>query len=68
MSSRGAPTMPRCCFTVRRVRFLEVSCCWLKRRFVSGLGKGTRNGEEGSRGILRGELGGDGGKLWLRHH
>ena len=27
ISSRGAPTMPRCCFTVRRVRFLEVS--WL---------------------------------------
>lgn len=26
MSSRGAPTMPRCCFTVRRVRFLESSC------------------------------------------
>ena len=26
ISSRGAPTMPRCCFTVRRVRFLAISC------------------------------------------
>ena len=40
MSSRGAPTMPRCCFTVRRVRFFWVSCRWV--RVVSKLGKGER--------------------------
>ena len=34
INSRGAPTMPRCCFTVRRVRFLAASCLW--QRFVSG--------------------------------
>lgn len=31
ISSSGAPTMPRCCFTVRRVRFLAIS--W-KRKTV----------------------------------
>ena len=30
ISSRGAPTMPRCCFTVRRVRFLAIS--WRRER------------------------------------
>lgn len=27
ITSREAPTMPRCCLTVRRVRFLATSCC-----------------------------------------
>ena len=40
MSSIGAPTMPRCCFTVRRLRFLEVSC-WCVGT-VSGVDKGGR--------------------------
>lgn len=26
MTSSEAPTIPRCCFTVRRVRFLAISC------------------------------------------
>ena len=26
ITSREAPTMPRCCLTVRRVRFLAISC------------------------------------------
>ena len=37
--------MPRCCFTVRRVRFLEV-CCWV--------GAGALVGFEGRKEIERG--------------
>ena len=45
ISSRGAPTMPRCCFTVRRVRFLAIS--WR----VMGVSDWNMEGGAGSLGM-----------------
>lgn len=54
ISSRGAPTMPRCCFRVRRVRFLAASC--LRGRVLVVARRDL---------VLGDRWGGDGGK-WMR--
>ena len=60
--------MPRCCFTVRRVRFLEVSW-WVGAGALVGLREGKKRGKKGLEMVDEGGFAGETenvGKRWSK--